>query len=97
VRKHYTELMHKIRANEVAAKMFQNGVLSQSELNTVQDLYSRSDVSSAEYLLNVVLARLHDAAASFVEALDKTNQLDAYLILVTDGLYTHALSIYNTI
>jgi len=78
--------VHKIRANEVAAQMYEHQALQFSELNDIQDLYSHNGVRSAEILLNIVLARPDQIYQPFLLALGATNQFDAYLLLVDDGL-----------
>ena len=78
--------MHKFRANEVAAQMYENKTLQITELNDIQDKYSRNDVKAAEILLNIVLARPPRVYESFLQALETNNQLDAYRLLADDGL-----------
>jgi len=82
----YSRLVHKICANEVAAQMFQDGALQQTELNKIQHKCSHNDVAAAEYLLNIVMAQPLDAYESFLRALERNNQIDAYLLLTYDGL-----------
>lgn len=89
IKRVYSSLSHKIRANEVAAQMFQDGALQLSELSEIQNKYSYNDVDSATFLLNVVLARPRDVYQSFLTAVEKNNQMDAYLMLTDDGLYKY--------
>ena len=78
--------MRKIRACQVAAHMYQDGALLDTELNDIQHAYSQNDVKAAEILLNLVLARPVYVYRSFLRSLETNNQLDAYLLLVDDGL-----------
>jgi len=86
LQKAHSQLARKICASEVAAHMYQDGALLDSELNDIQHTYSQNDVKAAEILLNLVLARPVCVYRSFLRALETNNQLDAYLLLVDDGL-----------
>jgi len=86
IRRLYSQLAQKIRADEVAMQMYEDGVLQLTELNDIQNVYSHNDVRSAEILLNIVLARPDPVFSSFINALEMNNQLDAYLLLIDDGL-----------
>lgn len=79
--------MNKIRANAVAAQMFEDHALEETELNEIQDKCSHNDVASAEYLLNIVMVRPPHVYQSFLRALETNNQLDAYLLLTYEGLH----------
>ena len=78
--------MKKIRADEVAAQMYEENALQLSELNEIQYKYSRNDTQSAEILLKIVLKRPAHVYRSFLRALENNNQYDAYLLLADDGL-----------
>ena len=82
--KEYNRLVHKICANEVAGQMYQDGALEQIELNEIQQ--SHNDIKSAEFLLNILQIRPPNVYWSFLRALEKTDQLDAYILLTDDGL-----------
>ena len=79
----YSELVHKIRADKVAAYMYQHGALEETELNEIQYKCSHDKVSSAQYLLNIVIVRPPHVYESLLQALQTTNQHDAYLLLMT--------------
>jgi len=85
--KAYSLLVRKIRANEVAAQMYEERALQINELNDIQYKYSRNDTQSAEILLNIVLMGPASVYRSFLRALENNNQFDAYLLLADDGLY----------
>jgi len=87
IRRVYTSLVQKITASELAAQMYEDETLQVSELNDIQHLYSCNDVKAAEFLLNIVLARPVHVYQSFLRALEINHQLDAYLMLVDDGLF----------
>ena len=84
IMKEYNRLVHKICANEVAGQMYQDGALEQIELNEIQQ--SHNDIKSAEFLLNILQIRPPNVYWSFLRALEKTDQLDAYILLTDDGL-----------
>jgi len=66
--------------------MYQDGAVEQSELNEVQHKCWQNDIAAAEYLLNIVIARPTHVYELFLQALETSNQLDAYLLLTFDGL-----------
>ena len=66
--------------------MYEEETLQLSELNDIQHKYSHNDVRSAEILLNIVLIRSARVYRSFLRALEKNNQFDAYLLLADEGL-----------
>lgn len=68
--------------------MYEEEALQLTELNDIQYKYSRNDVRSAEILLNIVLIRPAHVYRSFLRALEKNNQFDAYLLLADEGLFT---------
>jgi len=87
----YSRLVHKIRAKEVAVQMLENGALQQTELNEIQHKCSHNNVAAAEYLLNIVMARPLYVYESFLRALERNNQIDAYHLLTYNGLFQSIL------
>ena len=66
-----------------------SAAVQRTERDTEQVLVAYNDVDSATFLLNVVLARPRDVYQSFLTAVEKNNQMDAYLMLTDDGLYKY--------
>jgi len=85
IRRVYSELVHKIRPHDVANHMYQDGALEQTELNEIQNKCSYNDVAAAEFLLNIVIARPLHVYDSLLQALQKTDQIEAYLLLTYEG------------
>jgi len=87
----YSRLVQKIRANEVAVQMLEERALQQTELNEVLRKCSHNDVAASEYLLNIVMARPLYVYESFLRALERNNQIDAYHLLTYNGLFQSIL------
>jgi len=90
----YIPLLEKLIAVRVAEDMFQRGDLSLDQLETIQRL--RDSLSlAAKKLMNILMRSPREKYYSFLEALKRTGQEEAYKWLVNDdqiGMITRTIS-----
>ena len=83
IRELYSELITKLSAKNVAAKMFSLCGLTLKELEKIQN--SRSPSEAAELLLKILLKAPYEVYECFTAALKETGQEDVYIWLAYKG------------
>jgi len=79
----YSPLSEKLVATNLAAELFQRDALSLGELESIQQ--SRDSPSlAAQHLMNILMKSPRETYDYFLDALKRTNQIDAYMWLVLD-------------